>query len=120
MKLFPIQAPLLFAFCLAGGQLIFSQGTYSAKSAKKWFVVSGTLSGKVTEKDKGRALPGATVYIPDLKLGVVADANGQYHFNSLPSGIYLVQVHHIGYKTITKDVVINGSTVENFELAEYA
>lgn len=120
MKLFPIKALLLFAFCLAGNQLIFSQGTYSVKAMKKWFAVTGTLSGKVTEKDKGGALPSATVYIPDLKLGVVTDVNGQYHFNSLPSGIYLVEVHYVGYKTIIKDVVINGSTVQDFELTLFA
>src|ERR1017187_10999315 len=120
MKLFLIKAILLFAFCIAASQLIFSQGNYSVKTMKKWFAVTGTLSGKVTEKDKGHALAGATVYIPDLKLIVVSDVNGQYHFNSLPSGIYLVQVHYVGYKTIIKDVVINGSTVQDFELTLFA
>ena len=84
--------------------LTFSQSSNSVKSIKKTFIAIGTLSGKVVEKGKGSVLPGATVYIPDLKLGVIADANGQYHFNSLPSGAYLVEVHYVGFKTVIKNV----------------
>src|SRR5579871_3137204 len=64
----------------------------------------GSLSGKVTEKGKQSGVPGASVYIPDLKLGVVADSNGRYKFNSIPSGTYLVEVHSVGYKTFTKNI----------------
>ncbi|HMH31960.1 MAG TPA: TonB-dependent receptor [Puia sp.] len=120
MKTSALPSLLLLVFCLAANQFIFSQSTYATKHIKKLFILSGTLSGKVVEKDKGGALPGATVYIPDLKLGVIADENGQYRFNSLPSGTYLIQVHYVGFKTVTKNVAISGSTVINFELLEYA
>jgi iron complex outermembrane receptor protein len=120
MKPFAIQALFLFTFCMATDQLIYSQTSYSVRYIKKLFILNGTLSGKVIEKDKGVALPGATVYIPDLKLGVIADDKGQYRFNSLPSGAYLIQVHYVGFKTVTKNVIISGATVENFELTEYS
>ena len=120
MKPSSLQSLLLLAISLTANQFIFSQGTYSTKPLKKLFTVNGTLSGKVIEKEKGGALSGATVYIPDLKLGVIADANGQYQFNSLPSGTYLIQVHYVGFKTVTKNVAIIGSTVVNFELTEFA
>jgi iron complex outermembrane receptor protein len=68
---------------------------------------SGSLSGRVTDKT-GAPISGATVYIPDLKLGVVADTNGYYRFKSLPSGKYLIEVHSIGYKTFTRSVTVNG------------
>ena len=47
----------------------------------------------------GKPISCATVYIADLKLGAIADASGHYHFNNLPSGTYLVEVHAIGYSS---------------------
>ena len=47
---------------------------------------SGSLSGKVIDSATGNPLPGSTVYIADLKLGVVADASGNYRFANLPIG----------------------------------
>jgi len=78
---------------------------------------TGSLSGKVTDKT-GAPLSGATIYIPDLKLGVVADTSGYYHFNSLPSGKYLIEVHSVGFKTFTKTVVVSGPVSVDFSLAD--
>jgi iron complex outermembrane recepter protein len=111
-------AIFLFVLCLASNQLLFSQSTYSVNSVKKIANATGTLSGKVSEKGNGNVLPGATIYIPDLKLGVVADDNGKYQFNSLPTGTYIIEVHYVGYVTNIKNVIIQGSTIENFELSE--
>jgi len=81
---------------------------------------TGSLSGKVSEKKSNAPLAGATVYIPDLKIGAVADADGHYSIKSLPSGSYLVEVRFVGYKSVTKTVTINGTVEENFELSDNA
>jgi iron complex outermembrane receptor protein len=78
---------------------------------------TGTLSGKVTDKT-GTPLGGASVYIPDLKLGVVADTSGYYRFNSLPSGKYLIEAHFVGFKTITKTVTVSGPVTADFMLSD--
>ncbi len=65
-------------------------------------------------------MAGATVYIPDLKIGAVADANGFYHFKSLPSGTYLVEARYVGYKVVTRTVTVNGTVTENFDLVNNA
>lgn len=78
----------------------------------------GSLSGKVTEKDKGKPVAGASVYIPDLKLGAVTDTSGFYKFNSIPYGSYLVEVHSIGFKTVTRTLRINGLVAQDFVLAD--
>jgi iron complex outermembrane receptor protein len=78
---------------------------------------SGSLSGKISEKDGG-PLAGASIYIPDLKLGVVADSSGFYRFNSLPSGKYLVEVHFVGFKTFTKMVTVSGPVTLDFSLSD--
>jgi len=80
--------------------------------------VKGSLSGRVSEKDKGQGLSGASVYIPDLKLGAVADTGGYYKFNLLPSGSYLVEVHAVGHKTVTATILVSGPVVRDFVLTD--
>jgi iron complex outermembrane receptor protein len=63
-----------------------------------------TLSGKVSDKATHAAMPGATVYISDLKLGVITDASGNYRFDNLPAARMIVQVSFIGYKTTTLQI----------------
>src|SRR5450432_1113124 len=77
----------------------------------------GTLSGKVTDSATGKPLPGASVYIADLKLGAVADESGAYHFANLPSGSYLIEAHAIGHSTQIKDVTISEKAVLDFGLS---
>ena len=95
---------------------IAAQGTSSAILHKKINMTTGSLSGKVFDKKINTALPGATVYIPDLKIAAVTDQNGYYFFRSLPLGNFLIEVHFIGYSTVTRSVTINNAVVENFEL----
>ncbi|HEY4207055.1 MAG TPA: TonB-dependent receptor [Puia sp.] len=78
---------------------------------------TGSLSGRVVDKD-GAPLIGASVYIPDLKLGVITDTAGFYKFATLPSGKYLIEVHSIGFKTFTRTVTISGPVSENFSLSD--
>ncbi|HWK02913.1 MAG TPA: TonB-dependent receptor [Puia sp.] len=78
---------------------------------------TGSLSGKIIDQG-GTPLIGATVYIPDLKLGVITDTGGYYKFNSLPSGRYLIEVHSIGFKTMTRTVTISGPVTQDFSLTD--
>ncbi|MBS1918298.1 MAG: TonB-dependent receptor [Bacteroidetes bacterium] len=116
MNLSPLRI-ILFIFLFLFTGIVFSQNSATNIPEIK-LPAEGSLSGRVTEKGKQNPVPGASVYIPDLKLGVVADSNGRYRFNTLPSGTYLVEVHSIGYKTLTKNISINGATVANFELTD--
>jgi iron complex outermembrane recepter protein len=103
---------LLFIFL---GIYFFSSAQTEAKRSFSGFL--GTLSGKVTDSVSGKPLPGASVYIADLKLGVVVDEAGNYRFANLPSGTYLVEAHAIGHSTQIKDVTISEKAVLNFGLS---
>ena len=122
MKLFTLSISLLFTCSSALAQLSISEGTSTESGGRSGNMSlksgKGNLSGRVTDKIKGNAVPGATVYISDLKLGVVADSNGNYVFKSIPTGTYLVEAHSVGYKTTTLTVTVNGNTTVNFELAD--
>jgi iron complex outermembrane receptor protein len=79
---------------------------------------NGALSGIITDKSDSSAIVGATIYIPDLRIGINTDANGKYILNDLPKGVYLVQVSYIGYATINQKVSINENAVLNVQLNE--
>ena len=61
---------------------------------------------------------GAVITIPDLHTGGAADSLGRYKIPHLPKGRLLVQVHMIGYNTITEHILISGETVRDFTLSE--
>ncbi len=77
---------------------------------------NGTLSGTVVEKDKTSPLEGASVYIPDLKLGTITDKNGYFKFSALPSGTYLVEVHYVGYAPFYQNVDFSKAPVLDVRL----
>src|ERR1022692_363687 len=64
----------------------------------------GTLTGTVSDKADGKPIIGATIAIPDIRIGAITDANGHYTLNHLPKGVYLVQVSYLGYATFNQKV----------------
>jgi iron complex outermembrane receptor protein len=94
----------LFVCILLNTQLSMAQGT------------SGTLTGTVLEKKNRKPLHGVTIYIADLKLGAITDTSGNYIFKALPGGTYLIEIQYAGFKTVTKNVLVNGDVNENFQL----
>ncbi|MEP7142166.1 MAG: TonB-dependent receptor [Ferruginibacter sp.] len=95
-----------------------AQAITGKKPVKGSAVSAGGLSGKVFDKKWNTPLAGASIYIPDLKTGVVADSGGHYFFKTLPPGTYLVEVHYTGFKTVIRDVIIHDGDIENFELED--
>jgi iron complex outermembrane receptor protein len=79
-----------------------------------------TLSGRVYDSKSNHPLPQASVFIPDLKLGVIADSTGYYHFRSLPTGNYLVQVQYVGFKVVSKSITVSGAAKLDFPLSDEA
>jgi len=82
--------------------------------------ITGTLSGKVFDKDTGIILPGASIIVEGTTSGAMADKTGFYMIQNLPAGRYDVSVSMIGYSKLTiKDVQISVdlNTVLNFHLS---
>ena len=74
-----------------------------------------SLSGKITDTS-GMPLAAASVYIPDLKKGSIADANGNYQINNIPGGIFVVEIKFVGYKTVLKNITFDQNKTENISL----
>jgi len=78
---------------------------------------NATLSGRICD-EHDRPLDGVIVYVTDLKKGIATDSNGKYAFTSLPNGKYLVEVKLVGYKSVSKNIVLTNGTIYNCKLVE--
>jgi len=76
-------------------------------------------TGKVIDANSQTGLPGASISIPDLRVSVITNANGEFNISSAPTrGSFLIQVRYIGYKTLTKTVDFSKSATLVFEMEE--
>lgn len=79
------------------------------------------LKGTIADAKTNQPLRGASVIIPDIKLATATDSVGNYNFNNLPSGNFLLEIRFEGYKSITKTISLKaGANTENFKLEESA
>jgi iron complex outermembrane recepter protein len=81
-------------------------------------VVGGVLTGKITDAKTGESLPGASIYLHDLKKGTISDDKGMYRIANLNGGKYLIEITYRGYSTIIETVTVNGDTQKDFTLKE--
>jgi hypothetical protein len=96
---------LLFAFFL------FSSASWAQKKV--------TLNGYVRDTQNGEELIGATLYIPELKVGTVTNAYGFYAL-TMPLGTYEVSVSYLGYRTQSFSIVLEKDESRNIELQSEA
>ncbi len=75
------------------------------------------LTGKVTQKMDGQALPGASVTLKGTTTGVVTDVNGNYTL-TLPQGGGTIVVSFVGMVSVERNVTKAG--IENFTLEDNA
>lgn len=79
----------------------------------------GEISGKITNKASGEAIPGVTVYIPEIQKGTVTDENGIYLLKNLPTGTFKLRFSFIGYATVIKAVDLSDKKIKlDIQLSE--
>jgi outer membrane receptor protein involved in Fe transport len=61
---------------------------------------TGVLTGKVTDKKTGEALPGVNVVLKGTYYGSSTDMNGAFRIKNINPGTYNVEFSFIGYKTV--------------------
>lgn len=75
------------------------------------------IEGIITDKTTNQLLPLTEVYLPEQHKGTLTDNDGKYKLKNLPNGKVKIQFSYVGYKTIIKTILINGSTtVLNIEM----
>jgi iron complex outermembrane receptor protein len=90
--------------------ILYAENTESLK---------GSLSGRITDKKTGDALPGVNIYFPDLKTGTTTNIDGNYKIDNLPQTRVTIQLSYISYRTVLATVDLSAVTAMNFEM-EYA
>jgi len=78
--------------------------------------LNASFSGKITDARTGEPLPGASIFIADLKLGTVADNAGRFQFTEVPMGHHLVEISHTGYSSIIEHIDIDKNAEKDFAL----
>ena len=73
-----------------------------------------SLHGKV-EGDAG-VLPGAVVHLVNHNMHTLADDEGYYRFQKLDTGHYEMKVEFMGYRPVTRSLVLHQSTEVDFTL----
>lgn len=68
-----------------------------------------TLTGKVVDAETEGPLPGVTIYISDLKKGAITNEDGNFSFEGLPKGKFLIESKLIGYTSVVQTVLVDGS-----------
>jgi iron complex outermembrane receptor protein len=76
-----------------------------------------SIHGKVYEISQQTALPGVTIYIPDLKRGTITDGAGEYVMQNLPRGKFLIEFKSIGYSSAVKLVDVANTPELNVSLS---
>ena len=73
---------------------------------------NGAITGRVIDNVQ-QTLPGASIYIEKLQIGVISDINGFYTLPNLAPGIYTIKVTYVGYTPVeAKLSVKEGKTLE--------
>ncbi len=81
----------------------------------------GTLTGKVTDKRTGHALPFANVAVVGAQKGGLTDSEGRFNISGVPVGTYEVKVQFLGYKPDSRPGVVVAAgkpTVLEFKLED--
>ncbi|MBK9400884.1 MAG: carboxypeptidase-like regulatory domain-containing protein [Bacteroidetes bacterium] len=58
---------------------------------------TGSLRGKLTDKNNAETLIGATVAIEGTSLGAVTNIDGDYNIEKVPVGTYTIKISFVGY-----------------------
>src|SRR5690349_427206 len=66
----------------------------------------GSITGRVTDKKTGHALPFASVTVVEAKRGVLTDSEGQFVLSGLLPGTYEVRAQFLGYKPEARTGVV--------------
>ena len=74
--------------------------------------VGGRIAGVVIDNTDEDPLPGATLFIEELKKGDVTNKYGEFSFSDIPFGTYTFTVKFMGYQTAVQKVTVSKENVK--------
>lgn len=117
-KIYSLYLLLIFSFCCFTLQAQNLQSNLSITNLTS--IENYSLSGKILDGKNGSVLPGASIFIYDLKRGALSNENGFFQINNIPPGKYLIEVSYIGYSSLAQAIQINHNVEIDFKMDETA
>ncbi len=72
-------------------------------------VENGKITGKITDKETGEAVVGASIMVVGTQRGAMSDFDGKYTITQISPGTYTLRISNIGYNTLeVSQVVVKG------------
>ncbi|GAA5029791.1 TonB-dependent receptor [Marivirga lumbricoides] len=95
--------------------MLFSLFAFSLEAQTTKSVISGTV-----KDSNGEVIPFSTIVIEKLELGTVADFEGNFILENVPTGYHLLTIRSIGYTTLTEKISVkeNENTQLHFTLTK--
>jgi iron complex outermembrane recepter protein len=84
--------------------------------ATKSSIAQFKISGNIKDSKTNENLSGVSVYMNDLKIGVSTNKNGDYVFENIKAGTYILEISTTGYKTVVEKIVLKENRVINYSL----
>ena len=83
---------------------------------------TGSIKGRVLDRESGEALIGANVLVVNTSLGGATNIDGEFTIHSVPAGKRTLKISYIGYTTITVEVTVaeNSTLTQAFRLTAQA
>jgi iron complex outermembrane recepter protein len=75
-----------------------------------------SFSGTVKDAQTKEPIIGASIFISDLKKGVLTDTRGHFKFENIKSGYYFLEISSVGYKSVIERVRVIKDTEINYLL----
>lgn len=74
------------------------------------FAQFGAISGRITGAD-GQSIDAASIFLPALDKGGIADARGRYRLDSIPHGIWQLEISFLGYQSYKTNITVDGEEI---------
>ncbi len=75
-----------------------------------------SLNGKVVNEEDNTILIGSSVKLIELNIGTTTNSDGIYKFKNLASGVYTLEIRHVGFETYKSKIHIKSDTEKNIWL----
>jgi hypothetical protein len=78
---------------------------------------TGSISGKVQDKNTQELLIGASVFLEGTNLGALTDADGRFSLKGIPPKSYNLKIQYVGYVTKTVfNIVVTTGNIQTFNI----
>lgn len=75
--------------------------------ATSYIYAQNSLTGNIQNSETNEGIAFANVYFPELEKGTISDDTGGFGLNNIPNGRFTIVVTSLGFKTFSKELVID-------------